>query len=58
MRPQWRRKFLSCLTISIVMGFYSLVGMSQVMTNVTGDAVVTTIVAKWEKAIDLDRFDK
>lgn len=42
--------------ISIVMGFYSLVGMSQVMTNVTGDAVVTTIVAKWENAIDLARF--
>ena len=42
--------------ISIVMGFYSLVGMSQVMTNVTGDAVVTTIVAKWEKAIDLERY--
>ena len=38
------------------MGFYSLVGMSQVMTNVTGDAVVTTIVAKWENAIDLARF--
>ena len=44
--------------ISIVMGFYSLIGMSQVMTNVTGDAVVTTIVAKWEKAIDLERFGK
>lgn len=42
--------------ISIVMGFYSLIGMSQVMTNVTGDAVVTTIVAKWEKAIDLERY--
>lgn len=38
------------------MGFYSLVGMSQVMTNVTGDAVVTTIVAKWENAIDLARL--
>ena len=38
------------------MGFYSLVGMSQVMTNVTGDAVVTTSVAKWEKAIDLERY--
>lgn len=44
--------------ISIIMGFYSLIGMSQVMTNVTGDAVVTTIVAKWEKAIDLERFGR
>ena len=44
--------------VSIIMGIYSLVGMSQVMTNVTGDAVVTTIVAKWEKAIDLNKFGK
>lgn len=43
-------------TISIIMGMYSLIGMSQTMTNVTGDAVVTTIVAKWEKAIDLEKF--
>lgn len=42
--------------ISIIMGFYSLIGMSQVMTNVTGDAVVTTIVAKWENALDPERF--
>ncbi|MGN0779056.1 MAG: cation:dicarboxylate symporter family transporter [Aristaeellaceae bacterium] len=44
--------------ISIVMGFYSLIGMSQTMTNVTGDAVVTSIVAKWEKAMDIERFGK
>lgn len=44
--------------VSIVMGIYSLVGMSQTMTNVTGDAVVTTIVAKWENAIDLEKFGK
>ena len=44
--------------ISIIMGVYALVGMSQTVTNVTGDAVVTTIVAKWEKAMDLDVFRK
>ena len=35
--------------ISIVMGLYSLVGMMQTCTNVTGDAVVTTVVAKSEE---------
>ena len=45
-------------TVSLVMGIYSLVGMSQVMTNVTGDAVVTTIVAKQEKALDLKTFNE
>lgn len=39
-------------TISLIMGLYSLVGMSQVAANVTGDAVVTTIVAKSEGMIE------
>ncbi|MGN1405262.1 MAG: dicarboxylate/amino acid:cation symporter [Erysipelotrichaceae bacterium] len=43
--------------ISIIMGVYSLVGMSQAMTNVTGDAVVTTIIASSEKAIDLNVYN-
>ena len=38
--------------ISIVMGLYSLVGMMQTCTNVTGDAVVTTVVAKSEGMLD------
>ena len=42
--------------VSIVKGIYSLVGMSQTMTNVNGDTVVTTIVAIWEKDIDLEKF--
>lgn len=43
--------------IGIIMGVYSLVGMSQTMTNVTGDAVVTTIIASSEKAVDLDIYN-
>ena len=42
--------------ISLIMGLYPLVGMMQTCANVTGDAVVTTIVAKHEKLLDLDRF--
>lgn len=41
-------------TISLIMGLYSLVGMSQVAANITGDAVVTTIVAKSENLIEVD----
>lgn len=43
--------------ISIIMGVYALIGMTQTMTNVTGDAVVTTIIAKSENAIDLNVFN-
>lgn len=38
--------------ISLIMGVYPLVGMSQTTSNVTGDAVVTIIVAKSENLID------
>ena len=43
--------------IGIIMGVYSIVGMSQTMTNVTGDAIVTTIIASSEKAVDLDIYN-
>lgn len=43
--------------ISIVMGLYSLVGMMQTCTNVTGDAVVTTVVAKSEGMLDTQIYD-
>lgn len=43
--------------ISIIIGLYSLVGMMQCCVNVTGDAVVTLIVGKSEKLIDLDVFN-
>ena len=42
--------------ISIIMGLYSLVSMMQTATNVTGDAVVTLIVAKSEKQVDLKTY--
>ena len=42
--------------ISLIMGLYPIVGMMQVCANVTGDAVVTTIVAKHEKLMDMDKF--
>ena len=38
------------------MGIYSLVGMMQTCVNVTGDATVTTIVAKSEGMLDLEKF--
>ena len=43
---------VSTEAISIVMGLYSLVGMMQTCTKVTGDAVVTTVVAKSEGMLD------
>ncbi|MBQ7583547.1 MAG: cation:dicarboxylase symporter family transporter [Lachnospiraceae bacterium] len=42
--------------ISIVMGLYPIVSMMQTCANVTGDAVVTTIVAKHENLVDMDKF--
>ena len=42
--------------ISIVMGLYPIVSMMQTCANVTGDAVITTIVAKHENLVDMDKF--
>ncbi|MCR5023375.1 MAG: dicarboxylate/amino acid:cation symporter [Lachnospiraceae bacterium] len=42
--------------ISLIMGLYPIMGMMQTCTNVTGDAVVTTIVAKHEKLMDLEKY--
>ena len=42
--------------VSIVMGLYSLVSMMQTCTNVTGDAVVTTVIAKNERMLDTEVF--
>ena len=42
--------------ISLIMGLYPLVGMMHTCANVTGDAVVTTIVAKRENLIDIEKF--
>ncbi len=42
--------------ISLIMGLYPLTGMMQTCANVTGDAVVTTIVAKQEKLMDMEKY--
>ncbi len=39
------------------MGLYSIVGMMLACINVTGDGVVTTIIAKKENLIDLDVYN-
>jgi Na+/H+-dicarboxylate symporter len=44
--------------ISLIMGLYSLVGMMQTCTNVTGDAAVTLVVARSEGMLDREIYDK
>lgn len=44
--------------ISIIMGVYSLVSMVQTVVNVTGDAVITTIVANSEHLLDRHLFSQ
>lgn len=43
--------------ISLIMGIYTLVGMGHTCTNVTGDAAVTTIVARSEGLVDLNKYN-
>ena len=43
-------------SISLIMGLYPLVGMMQTCANVTGDAVVTAIVAKRANLMDMKKF--
>ena len=43
--------------ISLIMGLYSIIGMMLVCVNVTGDAVVTLIIARAEKLINMDVFN-
>lgn len=43
--------------ISLVMGLYPLVSMMQTCTNVIGDAVVTTIVAKHLGLLDEKKYN-
>ncbi len=42
--------------ISIIMGLYPIVDMMQTMVNVTGDGVVTTVAAKQENMLDIEKF--
>ncbi len=44
--------------VSLVMGLYPIVGMMQTMTNVTGDAVVTTVTANMDGMLDKKKYDK
>jgi Na+/H+-dicarboxylate symporter len=43
--------------IALIIGIDRLLDMMRTTVNVTGDAVVTCIVAKSEQALDLDTFD-
>ena len=43
--------------VSLVMGLYPVMGMMQTCANVTGDAVVTTIVAKQENLLDMKKYN-
>ncbi|MBR0032253.1 MAG: dicarboxylate/amino acid:cation symporter [Treponema sp.] len=43
--------------VSLVLGLYPIVEMMQVCANVTGDAVVSTIVAKHENLLDLKKYN-
>jgi Na+/H+-dicarboxylate symporter len=44
--------------VSLILGLYPIVGMMQTCANVTGDAVVSTIVAKREKLLDINKFNE
>ena len=44
--------------ISIIMGLYSIVGMMQTCVNVTGDAAVTLTIAKSEKLVNLEVYNR
>lgn len=42
--------------IALIMGIDRILDMTRTAVNITGDAVCTTIVASWNKAVDRDRF--
>ena len=44
--------------ISLVMGLYPIIGMMQVMANITGDAVVTAVIANRAGLLDKEKFNK
>ncbi|GGD14288.1 dicarboxylate/amino acid:cation symporter [Aquisalinus flavus] len=44
------------LVIAFIFPFDRLLDMMRTLTNVTGDAAVATVVAKWEDALDEDVF--
>ena len=42
--------------IALIMGIDRILDMTRTAVNITGDAVCTTIVASWNKAVDKERF--
>ena len=44
------------LIVAVIFPFDRILDMMRTMTNVTGDAAVATAVAKWEGALDTDKF--
>lgn len=44
--------------IALVMGIDPIIGMMRCMTNCMGDVAISTIVAKQEKALDIDAYKK
>ena len=45
-------------SVSLIMGMYPIVSMMTVCMNVTGDAVTTAIIARHEKLLDLQKYNK
>lgn len=43
-------------SIGLIMGFSSLLGMIQTMSNTTGDVATALVVAKSEKLLDEEVF--
>jgi len=43
--------------LCIILGLYTLVSMGQTLCNCTGDAAITTFVAKHEKLIDIQKYN-
>ena len=43
--------------VSLIMGVYPLCSMAKTASNVTGDAVITTIIARQEKKLDMEKYN-
>jgi len=48
---------ISADALNIILGWYSLMAMGQTLCNCTGDAAITTVVARFEKLIDLKKYN-
>ena len=43
-------------SIALVLGVHRLLSSAFVFVNITGNAIATVVVARWEKALDADRL--